>query len=67
MEKIKNDLWAKVSSVTPKFLMQWDITLSIGKTIGDHAPLLSDILCTAAQTEHANKENTTKDCTIVGT
>jgi len=66
MDDIKDNLRAHIAHIMPDFLENWDITLAIGGAITKHAPILSEILRSAAQTERAKRENTTKDCTIVG-
>ncbi|KAF8555775.1 hypothetical protein OG21DRAFT_1507272 [Imleria badia] len=64
MDTVKESLRLKVTSITPEFLATWDITSTVGETIRQHAPVLSEVLYSAAQTELATRENSSKDCHI---
>ncbi|KAF8120421.1 hypothetical protein EV363DRAFT_1236503 [Boletus edulis] len=63
MDDIKDILRVKITDITPDFLADWDITSTIGEAILERAPVLTQVLRSAAQTERASRENTTKDCT----
>ncbi|KAH0827440.1 hypothetical protein J3R83DRAFT_4126 [Lanmaoa asiatica] len=66
MDTVKECLRLKITSITPELLATWDITSAVGETIRQHAPMLREVLYSAAQTERATRENTSKDCHIVG-
>ncbi|KAF8429906.1 hypothetical protein L210DRAFT_3078967 [Boletus edulis BED1] len=63
MDDIKDILRVKITDITPDLLANWDITSTIGKVILERAPVLTQVLHSAAQTERGSRENTTKDRT----
>ena len=64
MDRVKNSLRGKISSITRNTLIDWDMA-SIAEAIAQHAPLLTGILHSGAQTDHANRVNTQKDYSTV--
>jgi hypothetical protein len=58
-------MFCKVSCITPDALIAWNMKSAISEPITQHAPILTEILRVAAQTERANRLNTLKDYSIV--
>ncbi|KAF8548760.1 hypothetical protein OG21DRAFT_683995 [Imleria badia] len=49
MDDIKHILSGTIDTITPEFLLEWDINSTVQKTLEEHAPVLSEILESAAQ------------------
>ena len=60
MDRVKNSLRGKISSITQNTLIDWDMA-SITEAIAQHALLLTGILHSEAQTDRANRVNTQKE------
>ncbi|KIJ07372.1 hypothetical protein PAXINDRAFT_19428 [Paxillus involutus ATCC 200175] len=61
MDDIKDDLRGSIKSITPEFLVRWEINSTIGEAMDKRTPILTKVLLTAAQTDRAVKENIVKD------
>ncbi|KAF8426475.1 hypothetical protein L210DRAFT_985698 [Boletus edulis BED1] len=66
MDGIKDALRVKITDITPDFLANWDTASTVGAATLERAPVLTQVLRSAAQTERASRENTAKDCTAIG-
>ena len=66
MDDIKRVLNGTMDTITPEFLLKWDINSTVQKIMQEHAPVLSEILESAAQSSRASRENTVKDVSTVG-
>ena len=64
MDGVKDSLRGKISAITRDALINWDMT-SIAEVIIQHAPLVTEILHSGAQTDRANRVNTQKDYSTV--
>ncbi|KAG1884573.1 hypothetical protein F4604DRAFT_1878642 [Suillus subluteus] len=61
MDAVKEALRGTLDSVTPQFLLTWDLSTTIQDKVALKALILQHILCCAAQTEHAIERNKIKD------
>ncbi|KAF8133183.1 hypothetical protein EV363DRAFT_1074744, partial [Boletus edulis] len=50
--------------ISCKLLLNWDINMTIGQIIHEHAPVLGRILGSAAQSNRAIRENKIKDISM---
>jgi hypothetical protein len=65
MDDVKDALRGTISSITPEFLMTWDINSTMDRIIDKSAPTLHRLLESASQTDRARRENTKKTSTTV--
>ncbi|KAN0082660.1 hypothetical protein V8E55_008455 [Tylopilus felleus] len=61
MDDVKHILSGTINTILPEFLLTWDINSTVGKIIEERAPVLSEILKSAAQSDRASRENNVKD------
>ena len=66
MDDVKHILSGTINTILPEFLLTWDINSTVGKIIEERAPVLSEILKSAAQSDRASRENNVKDVSTVG-
>jgi hypothetical protein len=67
MDDIKDDLRGSIKSITPEFLVRWEINSTVGEAMDKRTLILTKVLLTAAQTDHTVKENIVKDSSTVCT
>lgn len=60
MNNMKDDIRLKINSITPEFLVSWDVGSTVGGAMANHAPALSKLLLSTCKTTCACKENTVK-------
>lgn len=65
MDNIKRSFHATLESVTPELLLSFDVETTIASVAREKAPVLYQIIASAAQTERAKANNKVKDCSIV--
>ncbi|KIJ06388.1 hypothetical protein PAXINDRAFT_47855, partial [Paxillus involutus ATCC 200175] len=65
MDDVKDALRGTISSITPEFLMTWDINSTMDRIVNKSAPTLHRLLESASQTDRARRENTKKTSTTV--
>ncbi|KIK76565.1 hypothetical protein PAXRUDRAFT_169503, partial [Paxillus rubicundulus Ve08.2h10] len=65
MDNVKDALQGTISSITPEFLMTWDINSTMDCIVSTSAPTLHQLLESASQTDRVRRENTKKTSTTV--
>ncbi|KIK79184.1 hypothetical protein PAXRUDRAFT_161971, partial [Paxillus rubicundulus Ve08.2h10] len=65
MDNVKDTLQGTISSITPEFLMTWDINLTMDHIVNESTPTLYQLLESASQTDCARREKTKKTSTTV--
>ncbi|KIK75922.1 hypothetical protein PAXRUDRAFT_171255, partial [Paxillus rubicundulus Ve08.2h10] len=65
MDNVKDTLQGTISSITPEFLMTWDINLTMDCLVNENTPTLHRLFESAPQTDCARRENTKKTSTTV--
>ncbi|KAF8419230.1 hypothetical protein L210DRAFT_3426290 [Boletus edulis BED1] len=61
MDDVKHILSGTIDTISPESLLTWDINSMVGKIMEERAPVLSEILKSAAQSDRASRENSVKD------
>ncbi|KAF8132995.1 hypothetical protein EV363DRAFT_1583268 [Boletus edulis] len=61
MDDVKHILSGTIDTISPELLLTWDINSMVGKIMEERAPVLSEILKSAAQSDRASRENSVKD------
>ena len=67
MDNVKRALHGTINTVSPEFLFTWDINTIVQKVVEDRAPVLSEILESASQSDRAFRKNKRKDVRAIGT
>jgi len=67
MDAVKEILRGTLDSITPEFLLTWDLNSTIQNAVVSKAPVLNlnSILHRAAQTDRAKDKNKLKECSTV--
>lgn len=65
MDAVKEVLRGTLDSITPEFLLTWDLNSTIQNAVISKAPVLNSILHRTAQTDRAKDKNKLKDCSTV--
>ncbi|KAF9221448.1 hypothetical protein BS17DRAFT_768724 [Gyrodon lividus] len=63
MDDVKDALRGTIGTITPEFLMTWDINSTMDRIFNKSAPTLKRLLGSASQTDRARRENTKKTST----
>jgi hypothetical protein len=66
MDDIKRALHGTIDTVSPEFLLTWDINTIVQKVVEDRAPVLAEILESASQSDRASRKKKRKDIRTVG-
>ena len=56
-----------INTVSPDFLLNWDINTIVQNVVEDHAPVLTEILESASQSDRASRMNKRKNIHTVRT
>lgn len=65
MDQVKQCLHVTLNTITPELLLACDVEKTLSSVVREHAPVLCEIVASAAQTERAKAKNKVKDCSIV--
>ncbi|KIK75283.1 hypothetical protein PAXRUDRAFT_173268, partial [Paxillus rubicundulus Ve08.2h10] len=65
MDDVKDTLQGTIKSITPEFLMTWNINSTMDHIVNKSTPTLHWLLESASQTDHARRENTKKTSTTI--
>ena len=67
MDDVKQALHGMIDTVSPDFLLTWDINMIVQKVVEDHAPVLAEILKSASRSDCASRKNKRKNIHTVHT
>ena len=65
MDNVKCALNGTINTLSPEFLLKWDINSTVQNIVDEHPPVLDKILESAAQSDHASRKNKIKNIHMV--
>ena len=65
MDQVKQCLYVTLNAITPELLLACNVETTLASVVREHAPVVCEIIASAAQTECAKAKNKVKGCGIV--